>query len=206
MWIWYIFGYLGFGLSLVVIGSLFDRSLKELKEIATDKTEQLHHRILLPLLCGCVAILIWPIFIFRWTRVKGGRKKSDEDYKKLYQKRLEDSEDVMNLKMEGEIRSQALKCGYGEYGLEITNPIPAKIEKGRAFSNSLKTSAGKNIKLQHVERWMTPVSELPVDEYLIFDLEGNELVTLYFSHFQGYTSKNAPKGFMFNHASGVSES
>jgi hypothetical protein len=85
--------------------------------------------------------------------------------------------------------------GYGEFGLEVTNPIPVNTLLGNmAYLGSLRTLAGEKVQYERVGSTGTPNIEKPIDMYEIF-VNGNQITTLYISPYNKKNSERAPKGF-----------
>jgi hypothetical protein len=85
--------------------------------------------------------------------------------------------------------------GYGEFGLEITNPIPvASIPDSYAYLNRLVTNSGARITYNRTGSMSAPNIESLIDEYRIFR-DGSQIATLYICPYNKKTSTKAPKGF-----------
>ena len=86
--------------------------------------------------------------------------------------------------------------GHGEYGLSTTKPIPCHtIPGGYQYLESLCASDGTKIKYERIGSFSSDVSPHLIDGYVISDLNGQELATLYISPYQKRNSGKAPKGF-----------
>ena len=87
--------------------------------------------------------------------------------------------------------------GYGEFGYELTNPIPVNTAFGsHTYLAKLKTMDNLKISYKRIGSFGSPVSDHPVDGYIITS-DGKELTTLYFSCYHKKNSKKAPKNFKF---------
>ena len=86
--------------------------------------------------------------------------------------------------------------GYGEFGLEITNPIPtSSIPDSYFYLNRLRTSNGSKITYKRKGSMRAPNITHPIDAYTIF-VNGQELTTIYICPYNKKTSTKAPKGFI----------
>ena len=93
-------------------------------------------------------------------------------------------------------KSDRTSNGYGEFGLEVTNPIPfVDIPNSTEYLNRLKTTEGKQT--QYTRSGSTRVEhiEQPIDIYEI-SVQGQKIATLYVSPYQEHNSGTAPKGFI----------
>ncbi|MDG4945734.1 hypothetical protein NMK71_04850 [Weeksellaceae bacterium KMM 9713] len=85
--------------------------------------------------------------------------------------------------------------GYGEFGLEITNPIPASsIPDSYFYLNRLKTENGSEITYKRVGGMIAPNISHTVDAYSI-SANGQELAIIYICPYNKKTSTLAPHGF-----------
>lgn len=88
--------------------------------------------------------------------------------------------------------------GYGEFGLEITNPIPASsVPDSYFYLNRLRTQNGSEITYQRIGGMQTPNINQTVDAYSI-SANGREIATIYICAYNKKTSTKAPKGFKLN--------
>jgi hypothetical protein len=88
--------------------------------------------------------------------------------------------------------------GYGEFGLEITNPIPtSSIPDSYFYLNSLRTQNGSEITFNRIGSMGAPNISQTIDAYTI-SANGQELATIYICPYNKKTSTKAPKGFMLN--------
>jgi hypothetical protein len=85
--------------------------------------------------------------------------------------------------------------GYGEFGLDVTNPIPVNTLLGNiAYLGRLRTLAGEKVQYERVGSTSTPNIESPIDMYEI-SVNGKQLTTLYLSPYNKKNSERTPKGF-----------
>ena len=89
--------------------------------------------------------------------------------------------------------------GIGEFGLEITNPIPVNgISENEIYLSRLKTSDGDSITWERegsgkVENIADGSS--PIDIYKIYNSSGDYFSTLYICPYNKKTSDKIPVGF-----------
>lgn len=85
--------------------------------------------------------------------------------------------------------------GYGEFGLEITNPIPtSSIPDSYFYLNRLKTQNGSDITYDRIGSMSAPNIKHTIDAYRI-SAKGQEIATIYICPYNKKTSAKAPKGF-----------
>ena len=88
--------------------------------------------------------------------------------------------------------------GYGEFGLEITNPIPtSSIPDSYFYLNSLRTQNGSKITFNRIGGMSAQNISHTIDAYTI-SANGQELATIYICPYNKKTSTKAPKGFMLS--------
>ncbi len=98
-------------------------------------------------------------------------------------------------------KSDIIFDGFGEFGLEKTNPIPTYgIPSKTAYLNSLRTRNGDRIGYRRTGSFEVENIEKPVDEYEVFNFQGETIAFLYFSAYHWKTSIKSPIGFyLFGH-------
>jgi len=85
--------------------------------------------------------------------------------------------------------------GYGEFGLEITNPIPIHTILGnKLYLDRLQTVDGVKVTYQRIGSMRAPNISSIIDGYTIF-AKGEEIATLYICPYNKKNSERAPKGF-----------
>lgn len=99
-------------------------------------------------------------------------------------------------------KSDIILAGIGEFGLEKTNPIPTYgIPSKTAYLNSLRTRNGERIGYRRTGSFEVENIFKPVDEYEIFNFQGETIAFLYFSAYHWKTSIKSPLGFyLFGHS------
>jgi len=85
--------------------------------------------------------------------------------------------------------------GFGEFGLEITNPIPASsIPDGYFYLNRLRTQSGSQITYDRIGGMKAPNIKHTIDAYKI-SAKGKQVAIIYICAYNKKTSSKAPKGF-----------
>ena len=85
--------------------------------------------------------------------------------------------------------------GYGEFGLEITNPIPtSSIPQSYLYLNRLRTINNLTVTYNRIGPMQAENIKSIIDGYSIF-ANGKQIATLYICPYNKKTSTKAPKGF-----------
>ncbi len=86
--------------------------------------------------------------------------------------------------------------GYGEFGLEITNPIPASsVSASYDYLRRLRTADGREILFNRIGSMTSPPNiEHIIDGYNLF-VDKQKVATIYICPYSTDTSSKAPKGF-----------
>lgn len=88
--------------------------------------------------------------------------------------------------------------GYGEFGLDITNPVPIHgVQDNENYLRKLRLANGSGIKWSRIGSCKAPNIEQIIDNYIIHDLSGNKICNLYLCPYNRKTSNKTPKGFIF---------
>ena len=119
-----------------------------------------------------------------------------EDWTNLFPKEMVDG--LLN-----EIKSNPQACradeipqGIGEFGLEKTNPIPTYgIPENETYLHSLRTSNGEVLRYRRTGSIEVENINKRVDEYEIFNFQGETIAFIYLSPYHWATSKKSPVGF-----------
>ena len=89
--------------------------------------------------------------------------------------------------------------GYGEFGLEITNPIPVRgIPESKYYLNRLRLPNGDKITWVRCGSCRSENIDAIIDSYKIMDTSGNAICSLYICPYNKKTSSKRPKGFIFD--------
>ncbi len=111
-----------------------------------------------------------------------------------FQKQKELYEAMENLNAEG-IEVDTLEDGYGEFGHDITNPIPTNTPFGSIdYLESLSTIDGTKVEYERIGSMSSPNIDYPVNKYII-SANGEQIATLYITTRNKKNSERAPKGF-----------
>ena len=85
--------------------------------------------------------------------------------------------------------------GIGEFGLELTNPIPLKnIQSSTLYLEGLRASDGTKVDYERLGSFIAANIQKPIDNYLITHNNGTKIANIYISHYQEKNSKKAPNG------------
>lgn len=88
--------------------------------------------------------------------------------------------------------------GYGEFGRDITNPIPIHgIPENEVYLKKLRLYNGSKISWTRIGSCSSPNIKHLIDDYEIFDNNGEKICELYLCPYHKKTSNKAPKGFIF---------
>ena len=105
---------------------------------------------------------------------------------------------LMERKCENGTSEDMMPEGYGEFGLEITNPIPIHgIPENEIYLKKLRLNDGSKISWKRIGSCSPKNIDSIVDNYLIFDSKGDEVCNLYLCPYNLRTSHKTPKGFIF---------
>lgn len=103
--------------------------------------------------------------------------------------------DVMSELNEGGTDQDTIPDGYGEFGHDLTNPIPVNTVFGnRAYLGMLRTLDGRKVEYERLGSTSTPNIEDLIDIYRI-SIDGKEIATLYISPSNKKNSERPPRGF-----------
>lgn len=98
----------------------------------------------------------------------------------------------------GGIKYDEIPGGYGDFGITITNPVPANgIPSSDKYLSRLVTSDGLKIKWHRLGSGGADNIDNPIDIYNISDENGKARETIYISPYHPSTSNKAPKGYKF---------
>ena len=85
--------------------------------------------------------------------------------------------------------------GYGEFGLDITNPIPVHTIVGnKLYLDRLRTADGIKVSYDRIGSMHAPNIPSIIDGYRIF-INEKQIATLYICPYNKKNSEKAPKGF-----------
>ena len=87
--------------------------------------------------------------------------------------------------------------GYGEFGHEVTNPIPVNTIMGSiTYLGKLKTLDGEKVQYERYGSTSATNNNNPIDIYKI-SVEGRKIATLHISPYNKKNSERPPEGFKF---------
>lgn len=110
-------------------------------------------------------------------------------------RKLSDLYEAMSILNQGGTDQDTLPNGYGEYGYDITNPIPVKTVFGNiAYLSRLRTLDGVKVEYERIGSSKSPISDHPVDGYEIF-AGGQKVAVLYIDPYNKKNSRKAPRNF-----------
>ncbi len=96
------------------------------------------------------------------------------------------------------IRLDEFPNSQGEFGLELTNPVPVDgISLIQYYIRFLLTDDGQRVQFERAGSRETPQFAGPTDAYDLFTQNKTFLVRLYVNAYAGGTSEKAPKGFRY---------
>lgn len=91
--------------------------------------------------------------------------------------------------------------GIGEFGLEKTNPVPVfGIPENKVYLSYLRTKNGEILRYRRTGSLEVDNISKPVDEYEIFDKNGDTIAFIYISPYHKRTSQKAPKGYFLKYS------
>ncbi len=144
------------------------------------------------------AIVIGIIILLNSIKTKSKEKPKsvmdalNEDPKFQEMKGLFEAMEKLN---EGGTDQDVMPDGYGEFGHDITNPIPVNTVMGSiAYLGKLRTMAGTKVQYERVGSTSAPNIDQIIDEYEIFD-NGQKIATLFICPYNKKNSDRPPKGF-----------
>ncbi len=95
----------------------------------------------------------------------------------------------------GGTKEDTIPDGYGEFGHEVTNPIPVyTIIGNRVYLEKLRTLEDKKVQYKRIRSTSVPNIDNAIDIYEIYD-DGKVIATLYISPYNKKDSGRPPKGF-----------
>jgi hypothetical protein len=104
--------------------------------------------------------------------------------------------DALSLLSEDGCDTDEIPGGHGEFGHEITNPIPTKTLFGStSYLAQLRTPDGTKVLYARQGSLKSPVSDHPVDAYVISHPDSGQLAVLYLSPYHKRNSEKVPRGF-----------
>ena len=140
------------------------------------------------------ALILWPFFLPSWLH----KKKSLWDKLQgnpIFQEQKALFE-MMSAMCEDGCETDVIPEGHGEFGHDITNPIPTRTVFGsNSYLARLRSSDGAKVIYNRQGSFSSPVSSHPIDGYEISHPNGRQLAVLYLSPYHKRSSEKAPRGF-----------
>ena len=140
-----------------------------------------------------VSLLLWPLLVKDWLnppRSLMDELKSNEGYQAM----LEINKAMAEMARDG-CETDELPDAYGEYGYDISNPIPTEAVSGSIrYLGRLNAPDGSKVRYQRIGCYGCPVSKNLVDGYELSHQDGTALGTIYVSPYQTRNSEKAPAG------------
>jgi hypothetical protein len=153
-----------------------------------------------------LVLVIIKLFISAFVKEKKPRSVVDElmnipKFREM--KGLYDAMHALN-EAEGGTDQDIIPEGFGEFGYDVTNPIPVNTVFGNtAYLGKLRTLDGVKIRYERLGSTRAENINYPIDIYNIFRGE-EKIATLYISPYNKKNSGIAPKGFNLLKLEGLS--
>lgn len=104
--------------------------------------------------------------------------------------------ELMQKMSEGGCETDEIPGSYGEFGYDITNPIPTYTIPGSyRYLDSLRLLDGMEVTYERQGSCSAPNISQIIDRYVISHPDGRQLGFLYLSPYHKRTSEKAPRGF-----------
>lgn len=103
--------------------------------------------------------------------------------------------EIMEKLNEGGTDQDTMPDGYGEFGLEVTNPIPVNTVMGSVtYLGKLRTLNGTKIQYERICSTSAKNVDQAIDEYAILE-NGQKITSLFICPYNKKNSERPPKGF-----------
>ena len=145
-------------------------------------------------ICLLVIIKLFICRIQRKPKTSWDALNSNPEFKKM-----KELYEILQMGNEDGTDQDIIPEGIGEFGYDVTNPIPVNTVFGNtAYLGRLRTLNG--IKVRYERKGSTGAANIknPIDIYDIFEDE-KKIATLYISPYNKKNSTIAPKGFKLIH-------
>ena len=110
-------------------------------------------------------------------------------------KKQKDIFDIMKSMNKEGTDQDTIPGGYGEFGYEITNPIPINTVFGNtSYLGRLRTLDDIEVTYKRLGCLSSPVSKNIIDRYIIY-ANGEEIAILYLDPYNKKNSQKAPNNF-----------
>ncbi len=129
------------------------------------------------------------------------KKKEESLYDKLMEiPGMKEQKEIFNLMSEMNkdgCSTDEIPEGFGEFGLEPTNPIPVNTIQGSIlYLGGLRAMDNTRVNNKRLGSLGVENIQKPIDKYIITHQNGDELAIIYISPYQAINSKKAPRGLM----------
>lgn len=152
-------------------------------------------KIIIAMTIICTGILLfWPFFLPGLLRKRKSAWDVLQENPAFQQQK--DLFDAMSTMCEDGCEMDEIPEGYGDFGYDITNPIPTKTVFGStSYLARLRSHDGAKVIYNRQGSLSSPVSSHPIDGYTISHPDGKELAILYLSPYHKRNSEKVPEGF-----------
>ncbi len=97
------------------------------------------------------------------------------------------------------LKSDQMPGGKGEFGHDVTNPIPTNgIPASYEYLETLRLADGSEVTYSRYASTMIDGINGNIDIWHIFSAEGEQIATLHTCPYHSRTSRKAPKGFVLS--------
>ena len=194
LWLFVLLVYVAVGIIFFIVTPYREKIVDELYG-AGNQGEPAWKVFLFRLILVVIAPLIWPGLVYEWLQKENS--VWDELQHNPIVKEEESLFELMSELCDEGCDADEIPEGYGEFGLELTNPIPTNTVFGEtAYLAGLRLADGSDIHYERVGSEISPVSDNPVDVYTVSDTDGRQVAVLYLSPYNKRNSAKAPKGFI----------
>lgn len=143
-------------------------------------------------------VVSWPVGLLLLDDLYKMKKRSafGREISKAIDKRIEMDEQIERMSESG-TDQDVIPWGIGEFGLEVTNPIPVNGRSGRmSYMEKIRPLNTSDFAWEEElpGSVRAPNIKHPIDKYVIL-IEGEKFVPIYLSIYHKKTSDKAPKGF-----------
>lgn len=180
--------------ALIVVGTRAREEIALSIEDVTTATCPVWKVVIFRVMVYSCALALWPVFLKSWFTMNQSawnallRNEVFQEQMQLF--------DAMSAMCEDGCDSDELPNGYGEFGLERTNPIPTKTIFGSTcYLARLRAPDGAKVIYEREGSFTSENIPHPIDGYVITHPTGTPLGMLYLSPYHKKNSEKAPKGF-----------
>lgn len=203
MWSFALIAYLFIGLVFVLTAPIRRKILNTLTD--DEKASQpIWKAFVFHAIVFTGSISLWPIFLPGWLRKD--RTAWDELLQNPGLRKLRTVFDVMTTLSEDGCDTNEIPGAHGEFGHDLTNPIPTKTVLGStSYLGKLRLPNGSKVTYERIGSFSSPISTHPVDGYEISHLDGTPLAVIYLSPYHLRNSEKAPDGLILRAVTSASD-